>query len=290
MSRIARLLLCVVPLSLLSVPAHATDGVVLINQASVLSSGGFPYKITQPGSYRLSGNLVVTGSTDAIDIAASNVTLDLNGFAILGPNVFYPPCTTACTGIADNGSAPAAVTVRNGSLSGWTWGVTLGTCTGCSVQQLIVYNVCHAGISVGNNGVVSGNVLTGYVGSNICGPTEGSGIGAGSNSLIVGNTVQRFGPGMSQELGIAVPGIAAGENSTYIGNTVSGNLGNGINVYYNSTLVGNTVSSNGYVGIHVFCPSNFVGNTVVGNGDGNIFIQVYDPYTTGCTFFNNLAP
>jgi len=264
----------------------AVDGVILINQATVLASGGFPYTITQPGSYRLSGNLVVTAaSTSAIDITASNVTLDLNGFAILGPNAL-PPCTTGCAGISDNGSAPTAVTVRNGSLSGWTNGVDLSSCTACSVQQTILYNLCFSGITVANDAVVSGNVLSGYVSSSPCGPQHGAGITTGNNALIFGNNVQRFGPGGHTEDGGSAAGIQAGTNSTVSGNTSSGNVGNGINVGVNSTVVGNTASGNGYSGIYVVCPSNLVGNTAVGN-----FFNIYEAlFTTGCTLFNNLAP
>jgi hypothetical protein len=64
-------------------PAFAVDGVILINQATVMAAGGFPYKITQPGSYKLSGNLVVTTAiAEAIVISSDDVTLDLNGFSI----------------------------------------------------------------------------------------------------------------------------------------------------------------------------------------------------------------
>jgi hypothetical protein len=49
-----------------SIPAFAVDGATLINQASVMAAGGFPYKITQPGSYKLSGNLVVPAGTSEI--------------------------------------------------------------------------------------------------------------------------------------------------------------------------------------------------------------------------------
>jgi len=35
------------------------EGVVLINQSTVMAAGGFPYVITQPGSYKLSGNLTL---------------------------------------------------------------------------------------------------------------------------------------------------------------------------------------------------------------------------------------
>src|SRR5271154_6656573 len=75
---------------------YAVDGVVLINQSSALQGGvtpgdapGFPVTISQPGSYRLSSNLVVPDSnTNAIEITAEFVTLDLNGFSIVGGSAF----------------------------------------------------------------------------------------------------------------------------------------------------------------------------------------------------------
>src|SRR5262245_64219724 len=60
------------------------DETVLINQTSVQDAGGFPFKITAPGSYKLTGNLVVPVGTDGIQIQALDVTLDLNGFSITG--------------------------------------------------------------------------------------------------------------------------------------------------------------------------------------------------------------
>jgi hypothetical protein len=41
--------------------------------------------ISEPGMYFLDRNLTATASTPAIDITASNVTLDLNGYTITGP-------------------------------------------------------------------------------------------------------------------------------------------------------------------------------------------------------------
>jgi hypothetical protein len=109
-------------------PAFAVDGVILINQATVMAAGGFPYKITQSGSYKLSGNLVVAASgTDGIDIMASNVSIDLNRFTISGPVT----CTGVGSGISCVGSggtgisafagssAPINAGVRNDSVVGW---------------------------------------------------------------------------------------------------------------------------------------------------------------------------
>src|SRR5262245_3116596 len=68
--------------------------VVLIDQKSAQSgkvtegdAAGFPVTISEPGSYRLNSNLVVTdASVTVIEITANDVTLDLAGFSIIGPN------------------------------------------------------------------------------------------------------------------------------------------------------------------------------------------------------------
>jgi hypothetical protein len=46
---------------------------------------GYPVTISQPGSYRLSSDLVVPAHADGIVITAPNVTLDLNGHSVSGP-------------------------------------------------------------------------------------------------------------------------------------------------------------------------------------------------------------
>ena len=121
-------LLCIIT-PILSVSAFAVDGVVLINQATVMAAGGFPYQINNSGSYRLSGNLVVSAGADGIDINASNVTLDLNGFAISGPgSCTGSGATISCqnesgVGISCGGNAPTQVTIRNGTVTGFRAGV-----------------------------------------------------------------------------------------------------------------------------------------------------------------------
>ena len=70
----------------LALTLQAADGVIEINQAIVEANGGFPYVISEPGSYKLSGNLTVPDeNTTAIEVGAHGVTVDLNGFAIIGP-------------------------------------------------------------------------------------------------------------------------------------------------------------------------------------------------------------
>ena len=90
--------------SLVPTSLFAVDGIVLIDQSHALAGGitpgdaaGFPVTISQPGSYRLSGNLIVPDmNTTAIVITADGVTLDLNGFSIMGPVVCteFPPSSS----------------------------------------------------------------------------------------------------------------------------------------------------------------------------------------------------
>jgi len=85
MSRIITALWGVTTLLFMCVSAQAAtslDGATLVNEVTIAASGGHPYQITQPGSYRLSSNLTVPGSLNAILIQASGVTLDLGGFSI----------------------------------------------------------------------------------------------------------------------------------------------------------------------------------------------------------------
>lgn len=87
-------------------------------------SPGYPATISVSGSYKLGSNLS-SGGTTAIDITASNVTLDLNGYTIDGgsvvclPNVAGPGNT--CSGSATGMSlidATRSVTIRNGIVRG----------------------------------------------------------------------------------------------------------------------------------------------------------------------------
>jgi hypothetical protein len=76
--------------------AFGVDGIKLINQATVIAAGGFPFVISQPGSYKLSGNLAMSttstgnyrspfGAFDiAIAIGASGIVLDLGFVSAAG--------------------------------------------------------------------------------------------------------------------------------------------------------------------------------------------------------------
>lgn len=143
---------------LLSISAFAVDGVVLINQTTIMSAGGFPYSITQPGSYKLTGNLVVPVATNGIVIQASGVSLDLNGFSISTAGTgncdgddTHP--TSSCTGtfsalgISDDAHGRDGISIRNGSVTGMFFGVTFSG-TGSLVEEVRAFRNGSIGITI----------------------------------------------------------------------------------------------------------------------------------------------
>jgi hypothetical protein len=68
--------------------------------------------INQPGSYYLTTNIVGVSGKRGIQIEASNVTLDLNGFSLLGNS-------NSIDGIYSASVYNENVVIRNGTISGW---------------------------------------------------------------------------------------------------------------------------------------------------------------------------
>src|SRR5262249_28675553 len=135
MSNLSRMLKWSGLLATLSCSLYAVDGVVLIDQNRVLAGNitpgdtpGFPVTISQPGSYKLPGNLTVPDvNTTGVLITSDFVTLDRNGFTIAGPVVCTgspATCTAAGTGIGIQSGIPETVSpprgtkVFNGSVRG----------------------------------------------------------------------------------------------------------------------------------------------------------------------------
>jgi len=93
-----RTTLFVLILGLVASTVYASDGVFEINADCAVfgcfdgDSSGYPVTITNPGSYRLTGNLTTSNvDTTLISVSADSVTIDLNGFALIGPVTCSPP-------------------------------------------------------------------------------------------------------------------------------------------------------------------------------------------------------
>jgi hypothetical protein len=131
-------------------PAAAVDGTKLIDHAKAMAGGttpgdapGYPVTISQPGSYRLSSNLVQpNANTDVLVITASNVTLDLNGFSILGATVCTGDREPICVG---GGSATTVFQTGRGIVAG-------DNLTGVTVRNGTVQGMGNAGILLHGGG------------------------------------------------------------------------------------------------------------------------------------------
>ena len=143
-------------------PALADNGRIEINEASVAAAGGFPFTISQPGSYVLTSNLLVPPSSDGIVLMASDVTVDLNGFRIAGPAGCEPMQDCGQSAIRSGTGQGHGVTVRNGIIRGFN-----DTCVELRdfayVTDLVVRECGDHGISVGREGLVVNNRVSEFV-------------------------------------------------------------------------------------------------------------------------------
>ncbi len=177
--------------------ALAGDGVIEINQSRALEGGvtagdaaGFPVTISVAGSYRLTGNLDLRGQNNpqhvtAISITADRVSIDLNGFEILGSTVCVhptsfpnPSVTCSPTGSGSGVAAPSRfdVTVRNGAVRGMgSWGVMAGE------------NAIVEGVHARGNGWVGIGASSGVIRNNTAADNGSDGLWTGGNSVVDGN-------------------------------------------------------------------------------------------------------
>jgi hypothetical protein len=113
--------------------------------------------ISRPGSYVLNRNIVnARAGVDSVHVTASNVTIDLQGFAIMSTN--------SSTGVGINSSGVSNVIIRDGTISGQGGaGISAGNTT--SISDLVVSGNGGSGISCGAGCLISNNVVQGNAGA-----------------------------------------------------------------------------------------------------------------------------
>lgn len=143
----------------------SAQGYIEINQAVIDAQGGFPYVISEPGYYRFTGNVIKEsgdGTTAAIEIDASGVTLDLADFFLAGPGTCgRNPSTGAVvcsghvpgSGIQESGNSD--ITIKNGIVKGFFNGVST-TAPNTVIDRLQVSQNAFIGVSaIGDSSVVN---------------------------------------------------------------------------------------------------------------------------------------
>jgi len=281
--------------STIPVAVRAADGVREINQACVAvgcvagDTPGFPVTINQPGSYRLTSDLSTAPNLNvhAIEISSPVVTLDLNGFSIIGPTNYGGPGSGTCPGGTGIGifaypNIPAdSVTVTNGTVRGMgLHGVFLAS--NSRVENVIAQQNCGAGITVGGGSNVidslanlnGGNGIVLELGSRVSGSVAGYNGGNGIRSVNGDVQVQSC-----TTQGNTGDGINVGPRSMVRGNLVNGNSGDGIEVGSFSAILENVVTDNDLWGTRVGQNTTAALNTIIAGGSVGIL-----GYTIGCNY------
>ncbi len=219
------------------------------------------FKITQPGSYYLTGNIVgVAGNRTAIEIAAADVTLDLNGFALIG---------TASSGVAAGIRSTgflSTVTVRNGSVVDWpSSGIDLSTFHGCCVSD-VVASLNGVGVQVGSGSRVERCTAD---------TNGGTGIDANSGGMIIDCEARdNAGTGIDGGTGTTISRCTAYTNNI------------GITISSGGTVLDSTAYANGSNGMNAGSGSTIARCTAYLNTGNGIFAAV-GTSVTGCTARSN---
>ena len=236
------------------------------------------FKITARGSYYLTGNVTGVAGKHGIEIAASNVTIDLEGYSLIG-------VAGSLDGIRTTTLSLPNITIEHGVVSDWrNSGIDLvsQSAVGSVVRDIRAHNNgvggSFSGIRVHNHSLIEDcissqssaygfdiyancrvvNCVARSNGSNGfdsasqtsysgCNSFANGGIGIrtdGSSSVLDCTASQNVGAGISVTDGSLVSRCVAGMNAS------------GIVLQGKSTAIGNTCRSNQSAGIHVVTGSD----------------------------------
>ena len=223
------------------------------------------YIISQPGSYYLTGNLFASGGKNGISIRADAVSLDLNGFAVVGEG------TGSGSGIIVR-AAQGNFSVRNGTIRQWhSVGIAALNATAAVLEQLRVSNSSSDGVQIGTDAAIRNCSIS---------TNAGRGIVGGDRVLVSNCLVDANGAN----------GISLGSDVQVMDCLVTAGTGGGtaLLVVDRSTVARCTVTKNGGTGIQVGIGSSVDNCTAGGNQLGGVRLGAASA-TRNCTIRANGA-
>ncbi|HYD00859.1 MAG TPA: right-handed parallel beta-helix repeat-containing protein [Phycisphaerales bacterium] len=241
------------------------------------------FKITQPGSYYLTGNISGESGKHGIEIASVGVTLDLNGFSVTG-------VPGSLTGVI---LRTGGTEVRNGTVRNWG-GAGVSAEPAVNTNRVIdVRAISNGGIGIyagnysearnclstgngshgiavyafgrvegcaarnnGGNGIDAPNSGNAIVNS-VANENTGNGINAGGGNIVIGCTVS-----YNDQNGVETDGTVVRDCNGVQNGEYGFNLGTG------STASGNRAAGNTVGGFYTFASCVLEGNYALGNGAG----------------------
>lgn len=253
---------------------------IAISAASTPGDADSVFRIIAPGSYYLTGPVTgVTGKT-LIEIASSDVTIDLMGYALKG-------VPSALAGIRASVAA-TQVTIRNGVVSGFPVGIDIyfpSRVDGCVIEDIHAGANTGVGISAGDRAIVRRCVSSG---------NTGIGIATGTASVVESCVSSENGargfvadPGTSFANCISFDNLGDGFNMS-IGSLTNciarTNSGDGFNIT-SAVLTGCMASFNDSAGVNA--SSSLVVDCVANGNATHGFVLVSDSQMLRCTADSN---
>jgi parallel beta-helix repeat protein len=243
---------------------------LIVNATNAPGDSANQFIISAPGSYYLTGNITGVSGKNGITINADDVTLDLNGFALIGVGgslrgIFVP-------------TTHRNLRIHNGTVHNWgsNSGMNCSSATNCQFDHLRISQsggfLCGVGsvlsdVSVDGNsggGLATGDRCTlkacsatgntsGFSLGSYCTITESTAAGNSNDGMSVGSFCTILGCTVT---GSSIDGIGAGSDCTIKDCTVSSNAVDGIHNYPSTRclVVNCTASGNGSIGI--WCGAN----------------------------------
>lgn len=244
---------------------------IAINAANTPGDASSVYRISQPGSYYLTGNVTGVSGKVGILVLANNVTIDLNGFTLQGVSG-----ADDAIGVAFNIPSWTNFKVMNGTIRGWTkegidgfyannciidrvhvdgssngYGIITGV--GSTIRDCVVSNsgagivtpqgctvvACSAYRNIGPNFALGpGNTVTG------CTAREATAAGSPGFDVAEGSTIANCSSTNNNGIGFTL-----GNNCTITGSTALGNTSSGFRMNSGGLVQACTAASNGAYGI-----------------------------------------
>jgi hypothetical protein len=242
------------------------------------------FRITLPGSYYLTGNITGVANKHGIKILATGVTLDLNGFELVGANA-----ASAFDGVNDSTGTPSVISVINGTVRNWgDDGISLafGNAKGGRVSGITARSNFGDGISVGAGFVVShctaiSNTTCGIRTADGCTVSECTSQGNSGQAFILGfDTTASRCTAVANDTGflanagakmtdcIAVSnseGIRAGSGCSFTRCSVQSNTQRGLLCGGNCVIDGCLIDANAGAGLNVGAQSSVNNTTITGS-------------------------
>jgi hypothetical protein len=219
-----------------------------------------PIVISSPGSYYVAEDIVAIHSQHGIEIDASQVTLDLNGFTVFGNTE-----VGSLDGIHIDDERHH-ITITNGTVRDFFQrGIYGVNSDGCRIDGVRVTNNGTDGMRLRDHAIVKDCLALDNV--------QGDGIHVTSKSVVTGCAAWSNG----NDIGDA--GIRAGADSATIAVcTSSDNAGQGIRVGSGSTISACTARNNGGNGLDASSVGHVVDSTATGNAINISATSVHNSY------------